>query len=284
LYDGNQAKLRAVAQNAMALLPEDLQALIADPGIETIFVSPCSRTMSDPWELLPIPDEHGKLTYAGLKKVLVRVHGLEELRQVLGRQVGGSERVVIGDPATQSLQRLEHARAAAVEIGKMVRVQPILDGAANRNTVLAAIRNPNLGLLHFNGHGTFGAVALAGTEHLSFQDLHSIAWAQGPFLHWDCCMAGASWGTGGGRFAGLPPAAIRSGASAVLASFHPLFDKPAKEFSLALYRAMLDSEEPLPLGKALLQARNHIHDNYGIPLYWATSILWGNPEVRLRLM
>ena len=279
LYSNTRSKLQQTTQNAFRMLPKGLQNLLTDPQVQTIFVSPCSKTMADPLELLPTVDLNGKTSYAGLRKVFVRVHGLKEMREVLRRKVEGTERVVIGEPATS--RPLPYAKAAAVSIGQMVGAQPILNVAATRHTVLQAIQNPDLGLLYFSGHGAFGAMLLADDE-IGYADLRNIRWAKGAFVHWDCCLAGASWGEGGGRFSGLPPAAVRSGAAAVLASFHPLFDEPAKDFSLSLYQAMLDSKQPLPLGKALLCARNVVQEKYGVPLFWATSLLWGNPEILLR--
>jgi hypothetical protein len=152
---------------------------------------------------------------------------------------------------------------------------------ATRDWVLGGLQDSELRLFLFNGHGGMGMLALAAREHVSGADIESLCWKGAPFFHLDCCLAGANWGRGGGRFTGLPALCLQRGASAVLASFHALYDRPAADFSMELYRAMLQRDATL--GVALLEARAEVHSRYGNnPLLWASSILWGNPEVRLR--
>jgi CHAT domain-containing protein len=55
-----------------------------------------------------------------------------------------------------------------------------------------------------------------------------------------------------------------------------VYDDKAAEFSAVLYDAML--VRGLPVGHALLEARRALA-RYGIPFYWANSMLWGNPNL-----
>jgi hypothetical protein len=95
-------------------------------------------------------------------------------------------------------------------------------------------------------------------------------------------IGGARRALGGGRFDGHPTAALVAGASCVLSSVHPMFDRFAAELSDKLYAKALDREHPLTLGATLLQARQEMAREYADnPLVWAMTVLWGNPWVRL---
>lgn len=63
----------------------------------------------------------------------------------------------------------------------------------------------------------------------------------------------------------------------MVASAHPVYDKQAAQFAEVLYKCLL--EYGLCLGDALLEARKALRQN---PLHWATTVLWGNPMLRLR--
>ena len=66
----------------------------------------------------------------------------------------------------------------------------------------------------------------------------------------------------------------------MLASAHPLWDTPARQFSRVLYEGMLDRRETV--GDALLAARRTLAKEHpDNPLVWATTVLWGNPFVTL---
>lgn len=108
----------------------------------------------------------------------------------------------------------------------------------------------------------------------------------GPRFRKAACAAFSASSTartqGGGRFDGHPTAALLAGAACVLSSAHPLFDCYAAEFSDKLYAKALDHQTPLPLGAALLQARQEMAQEYADnPLVWAMTVLWGNPWARL---
>ena len=81
-------------------------------------------------------------------------------------------------------------------------------------------------------------------------------------MHYDCCLVGATLAQGGGRFDGHTTAALLAGASCVLSSVHPVFDRYAAELSNKLYSNALDRKNPLPLGVALLQARREMAKEY----------------------
>jgi hypothetical protein len=138
------------------------------------------------------------------------------------------------------------------------------------------------------GHGGWDAegrylyLTLAGDDQLPPQPIAHRRWAHHPVVHYDCCVVGTTLAQGGGRFDGHPTAALLAGASCVLSSVHPLFDKYAAAFSDTLYAKVLDPRQPLALGAALLETRQEMAAEYADnPLVWATTVLWGNPWARL---
>lgn len=66
-------------------------------------------------------------------------------------------------------------------------------------------------------------------------------------MHYDCCVVGATWPCGSGRFDGHVIAALLVGAASVLSSVYPMFDRHAAAFSAELYTKVLDHKNPLPL-------------------------------------
>jgi CHAT domain-containing protein len=175
---------------------------------------------------------------------------------------------------------LPAARRGAEYAGHLFGTTAILGEDATRDRVIGQLSNPLLSLFIFMGHGDLHELLLAGEDRFGLKDLASINWQNAPFIHLDCCHTGIVQGALGGRFIGMPSAMIRCGAGAVLASYYPLYDQPAMIFSRALYDLMM--KEKRMVGEALLQARCKMHElSGGVPLYWATSILWGNPYIRL---
>jgi CHAT domain-containing protein len=218
-------------------------------------------------------------------KLMVRSHGLAELQTVLPRQSCSRQAVVIGEPRlTDGKLPLPFARESAARVARQLKglgasLARQYQNGATREWTLQHLRHSDLGVFVFNGHGRAGALQLAGEERLHWSDLLHVQWKQAPFLHLDCCDAGAGWGRGGGRFEGLPVVLLKAGASAVLASTHTLYDAPADFFSRQLYHHLLHRDHPQALGNALLLARRETHHEYhGDPRHWASSILWGNPE------
>jgi tetratricopeptide (TPR) repeat protein len=268
---------RQLGVNAWAALPDWLQQALLDPGIRTLFVSSCGNSGGVPLELLVANGE-----WIGLQKLFVRAHGIMELDETIHRSNEGKTSVVVANPPHNETVNLEDAEAAALDVHGMVNTGPCWIGPrARRAEVLKSLLDPDLGLFVYCGHGHWGQLLLAADERLLWTDLPKGLWPTHPFVHLDCCNSGLAWSQGGGRMAGMPFAALEAGASAVLASSVPLYDKPAADFTRALYRRLL--ENGLNLGEALMAARSEIHQQYpNAPHHWGSSVLWGNPSVRLK--
>jgi CHAT domain-containing protein len=218
----------------------------------------------------------------------VRVQALQDVPALLCRQPGTTRgrRMMAADPDTgvAGLKRLPDALRGAQDLAGFLKTMRLPLEAefgpdATSASIVDALRDPDLSLFIFSGHGDEDSLFLAGRERVSSADL-DVRWRRAPFIHLDCCLAGAHSGLGGGRFVGLPIQLLECGASAVLASSHLLFEKPAAEFSREFYSALLN--DGATAGQALLSARRLIHRQYGgNPFLWATSALWGNPAIRL---
>src|SRR6185295_20082800 len=96
-------------------------------------------------------------------------------------------------------------------------------------------------------------VLLEGKDEPTDATPLSVGLRVSPLVHFDCCFAGVNRDTGGGRYQGMPVAALQAGASAVVASAHPLYDAHAAQFANVLYTGLL--EYGLCLGDALREAR-----------------------------
>ena len=282
LEQGSESRAVAdAAEPVFSLFPEEIRDLLTGEDGGPVFVSPCNQTLALPLELLPARSGDPERPFAGLRRLIVRFHSLGELDGVLRRlpRLDGAPAVVVGDPETAS-SPLPAAREGAEYVAKLLAVEACLGKDATSEFMMATLSNPALTNFIFSGHGRPEALALAGGSFLTLDDLRGRQWKGAPYVHLDCCYAGRVRGAGGGRFLGMPSAMIRCGASVVLASYHPLYDEPAKAFSCRLYDLMVNTK--MPLGEALLQTRQWIHTEFhGIPLFWATSVVWGNPDVRL---
>jgi hypothetical protein len=280
--------IRKLMGQAFDMLPRDVQEVLGGNEISTVFISACADTIEFPWELLLAPDTNGARSFLGLRMILARVHGLRELSVVLERApVMEGRRVVIGDPDTGDAKtpRVERMLRAAQQVARLfdharAPAETVFADHATREWAIERLRDTRLGFFSFHGHGTGSTMEMAASERVSLADLNGISWRGAPFLHLNCCRAGENWGWGGGRFVGLPAASLECGASAVLASFHPLYEQSAAAFSAELYDSLLNAGTTL--GVALLHARRKIHRDYGAnPLLWATCELWGNPVIVL---
>ncbi len=282
LGEGDPGKITRTAQRLFAFFPEEVCNLLLENSADPIFVSPCSETLALPLEVIPTPDGDYGPPFAGLRRLAIRFHGLAELDAILKRAVcpDGTPTVIVGDPTAGAARPLEYAQAGTEYAAGLLRTKALMGPMATRRSVLPAISDTKLGAFVFNGHGVPGGLQMAEGKFIGFRDFRAIKWENAPFIHLDCCYAGTVVGTGGGRFLGMPSVMLGCGAGAVLASFHPLYDKQAMSFSNSLYDAMIEGQA---LGDALMAVRRKMHAEYGgTPVYWATSVLWGNPEIRLK--
>jgi hypothetical protein len=159
----------------------------------------------------------------------------------------------------------------------------LLDAQATAEVVDAALADPFVLWVHM-GHGEWDEeglyLALAGNSKYFPRSIARRQWSHHPIVHYDCCMVGATLAQGGGRFDGHSTAALVAGASCVLSSVNPLFDRYAAQFSEKLYANVLDRRQRV--GAALLETRQEMAQEYADnPLVWAMTVLWGNPWVGL---
>ena len=280
LAGGDPAMIADAAGLLFEIFPEEIRALLSERREEPVFVSPCPKTVDLPLEVIPARNAAGQSTFAGLNRLVVRFHSVADLSDIAERTIRAVPEsvAVVGNPTCDCPDTAKAARYAAGLIGAAARTGQ----EATLEWAQAAFANPELGILLFCGHGWFGALIMAGGAVYSVTDQAAVRWRGRPFVHSVSCWTGLVAGTGGGRFVGMPSAMLMSGAGAVLASHQPMYQEPAMRFSNSLYEAMI--LQRLPLGRALIQARQMSQDdpgNLGSPTFWATSVLWGNPSIRL---
>jgi len=283
-------RLRWLGARAFELLPKEVQNILTCNDCGVIFLAPCPETMNLPFDLL-LPDE--KAEYPSLLRLLVWTHGLSELTQVLPRSPKGDVAILVGNPPHPPLASLTEAEKAVNGLCARLglrgdwTVNRLVGRDATEESISTALRREQPRLWVYAGHGEPRTLLVAAGNcgnkgFVSQKSVADMAWHNEPLIHFDCCFAGHILGSGGGRFEGLPTAALLAGASTVVSSAYPLYDKPAADFSKYFYDALLPREAftiaPCNVGRALLQARQKIHKEYGgNPVLWATTEVWGNP-------
>jgi tetratricopeptide (TPR) repeat protein len=274
-------------------LPAKVQALLNDAPFQTIFLAPDGRTVNHPFELLI--SRNGPL---GLTHLMPHVHGFSALVDVLQRQPlfasTGCTALVVGNPLHEGARPLGGAQAAAKHVAERLRQRrysfipddgPLLDNLATTEAFLTAFEERPVFAL-YEGHGGSDDVgeylAMAGPGKVRPQRMVRFGLSHHPAIHYDCCIAGTTRYSGGGRFDGHPSAVMLAGASCCLSSVYPIFDEPSREFTCRLYDKLLNEDHPATFGEALLQTRQEMAKAYGgNPLAWGLQIFWGNPFVRL---
>jgi CHAT domain-containing protein len=286
-------ELDGLADQCHQFLPIEVQRLLEGGESETIVLAPCGESAGFCWELMRMGER-----YLGLEKVVARVHGLTELAQVYGRRAGSRKAVVVGNPLHEKCEALPAAgasvQALARDLAGWELTRSIWTPANQEGTEFTAVGEratsgrmrewlgqQDLGLFVFSGHGGRLALGLEGKDVLTDGQVREMKLTAGPLVHLDCCLAGFNIGTGGGKFVGMPVTLLQCGASVVVASAHPLYDGHAAFLAQALYNRLLDADHAMCTGKALLAARRETQKAFGNPVHWATTVLWGNPAVRL---
>jgi hypothetical protein len=182
--------------------------------------------------------------------------------------------------AAHDIQRSLKARASQ----RNWVLDPVDD--PNKSVIVGALRDERISLFLYAGHGSAESLELRSLdgngERVHWSDLRKAKWLSHPFIHFDCCDSGSVKNQRGGRFEGLSIISLEAGASAVVSSAVQIDDDAASDFSMAFYAALLHKEAK-SVGEAVMIARRSIHERYGHPRHWSSSVLWGNPEARLAL-
>lgn len=299
--------LEKIGSEAFMLLPAQVQEFLGSSKYETIFLAPCRTTINVPFELLCIPsgvssDASSMNSYLGLQYLLPRTHGLSDLSETLKRspsRLPNRSALVVGNPIHEGFPMLPAAREMALKLAKRLsdsgftlipNDQALIDRRATAQNVLKAVNDGALRLWCHMGHGASQASDVGGgVEYLALADQDRLLPTQiaeavlDQTLVWfDCCVVGTTRAHGGGKLEGYPVAALLAGATSVLASVQPLFDKAAAEFSEDVFRQLLDTDGTYSIGEAVLQTRRFMATRYHeTPAAWANTIVWGNPLARL---
>lgn len=144
-------------------------------------------------------------------------------------------------------------------------------------------REPSI--IVFVGHGGHDHngpfLEISKTDRLRPGDLAQLRFDAGPVTHLECCIAGHAVYFGGGYWNSYAVSLLANGASCCLVSNRIVFGEPSKLFCRELYGRLTGTESP-PIGAALLEARKRTATAYPNPLFWATPVLYGNPQAQIR--
>jgi tetratricopeptide (TPR) repeat protein len=171
--------------------------------------------------------------------------------------------VIVGDSGGD----LEYARQEAKEVAEILGQNPLIGSDCTRERVGAALRQPELNVIHFAIHGSGdarlgdrGSLRLTypdGTpDWISFDDLARLPWSARLVVFSGCSTAVAG-PRQGGELAGVAQAALESGAERVLACLWPVDDEVAKIFMVCFHRLLAQSLEKEPDGVDLREIMDH---------------------------
>lgn len=199
-----------------------------------------------------------------------------------------------------------------------IEVRPLIDTSVNGTQLRQWIRDGQLDILHFAGHGEFNrddpetSSWLLSDGPLWAQEIrNTLAWCDCPpwLVFANACEAGMDAESKPGRYNrdvfGLASACIQQGVTAYLAPLWPIDDELALLLAVDFYRSLLldgrtvgeslrrakerakratdpVGEPPKPSSSLLLETESDTdRDSAFYRLSWASMVLYGQPNARL---
>jgi CHAT domain-containing protein len=262
-------------------LPSEVRAVIT--AHEHLVIVPDVNADADsaPFELL-----HDGGQYLGVTKVISRAASLRDAAVALERPNRALARraLVVAAPHGDGEPELVYAESEVEHVRDVLQADGWDVPAIERDRLTAAFltdRLQHVGIAHLSAHGTVmageEALLLGAGRRLTERDIAERGPARLPFVYLNACFLGTTRYLGGGVRRGLAHALTALGAPAVVANLTPVDDLAAARISAAFY----DEAQTHPVGVALRNARARLARE-GVPApLWGTSILLGDPHVRL---
>jgi tetratricopeptide (TPR) repeat protein len=256
-------------------------------GSGPIFLSMGADQHNLPMELL----YDRSVGWLGLRRICARTRSFEELAAIIERQPSAKSpaATVAAGPGENFERIVSMARSIGdglVTAGFTLRLadQVMQGDNLTRWKFLDTIdRDPSM--VVFVGHGgnddNGPFLQISADDRLRPRDLAQLRFDSGPIVHLECCIAGHAVYFGGGYWNSYAVSLLANGASCCLVSNRIVFGESSEIFCRELYGQLIRTESP-SIGAALLEARRRTASSYPNPLFWATPVLYGNPEARLR--
>ena len=232
--------------------------------------------LSIPWELA-----YDGATYLGMRLCTTRIPLNQPLRAPTPPRAAGQwKALLLGNPTGD----LPFAATEIDELDKLMQPQadPIYGRRVTKRIVGERFRSSKYHLLHYSGHAGstpegHAALFLAGQEPLTAQEIATSLHGR-PWVVLNACnsaQGGAAALQAAGEVANLVLAFLVGGAQVVIGTQWPVPDHSAKEFSMRLYRKLLDGT---PVAEAMRQSRTEYWSEHRHDPLWAAYVLFGAPE------
>ena len=256
-------------------------------GNGPIFLSMGSDQNNLPMELL----YDRRTGWLGLQRICARTRSFEELAAILERQpTASSPSATVAAGPGENFEKIE-AMAKSIGYGLVsagFTLRPadqIMQGDDLTRWKFLDVIDGDPSMVVFVGHGgnddNGPFLEISHDDRLRPRDLAQLRFDAGPIAHLECCIAGHAVYFGGGYWNSYAVSFLANGASCCLVSNRIIFGEPSEFFCRELYGRLTGAESP-PIGTALLESRRRTAGVYSNPLFWATPVLYGNPQARFR--
>lgn len=275
-------KVSRAARAAYTALPPALKGAIAKAT--TLLVVPDFRANADdiPFELF-----HDGNAFLGTRCVLARFASLRALTRAVEhgsrRSAAGHKRaLVVAAPEVEGWPRLRNARRETdrVQAGLTKQhwdVPTVKESELSADFFVEWL--PYASAVHIAAHGQLAgdeAVVLPGGNRLTTNDLLRERFPQLPVAYLNTCSLGRARYVGAGVSRGIAHSFVEAGAPAAIANLLPVEDGATLRFAVEFYK----QAERHAVGEALRRTRLAVSRKLH-PVLWGTTILTGDPWVRL---
>jgi hypothetical protein len=165
--------------------------------------------------------------------------------------------------------------------------------AARGGRLNDALRRGTYDVIHYAGHAAFDAeesdlsgLLLHDDEVFFAQKIRRLLEGR-PLVFLNACQSGRIANEAAPQTVerylqkpaeGLASSFIYGGALGCIGALWPIYDQPAADFAVHVYRRLLEGHM---IGEAMRDARNHVHQQHPTQVTWASFVLYGNPTFRL---
>jgi hypothetical protein len=279
---GTTPEFVATCRAAFAELPTQVGDVIRAHRTLLVVSDGHAGASAVPLELLHDGDDH-----LGLTHIVARLPSLRDAAMLLESPPAPpppKRAVVAAIAAAEGLAALPYAAGEADRLMELLRARgwqapPFQERYIDPGFVVE--RLPYVGVLHIAAHGVVAAdgeaLLLPEGRRLTPADLEAAPRARAPFVYLSTCELGSTRYLGGGVRRGLAQAFVDVGAPAVVSSLTPVDDAVAAELSTVFYEEAGEH----PVGEALRRARERLAAEGVGSALWATTVLLGDPELRL---
>jgi adenylate cyclase len=260
-------------QEVMRRLPADSPLILATDDTEL------------PWELM-----HDGRHYVALKHAVGRrLLSVVPVRQNPGQGQEDVSFLFIDNPTgdlPESQREVQNLIADCDAAPDNIMARRLSQRRATKAAVLPALASGSYSLVHYSGHATPAALALADGD-LTTDDIQRVLNGQ-PFIFINACHSAQAKEAPAASAEALPYAGLNTqslaaafilgGAVGFIGTLWEVFDTSSREFAEWFYALALNG---MPVGEALRHTRKRLQQTRPDDPLWASFVFYGDPTLRL---